>query len=133
MTIFHSFLPMLRGFAEERMTDVWEVRRVTGLETDPMTGVDTPVTEVVYTGKGRLQSFAGNEQSREVIEHSSVVQRMSIHLPVGDYRPRVGDIAKCVESVEDPNIVGTEYRMAQDAPFKTVATAYRVFVDFKAG
>ena len=133
MTIFHSFLPMLRGFAEERMTDVWEVRRVTDLETDPLTGVDTPVTEVVYTGKGRLQSFAGNEQSREVIEHSSVVQRMSIHLPVGDYRPRVGDIAKCVESVEDPNIVGTEYRMAQDAPFKTVATAYRVFVDFKAG
>lgn len=133
MTIFHSFLPMLRGFAEERMTDVWEVRRVTGLETDPMTGVDTPGTEVVYSGKGRLQSFAGNEQTRNVIEHSSVVQRMSIHLPVGDYRPRVGDIAKCVESVEDPNIVGTEYRMAQDAPFKTVATAYRVFVDFKAG
>ena len=132
MTIFHSFLPMLRGFAEERMTDVWEVRRVTGLETDPLTGVDTPITEVVYTGKGRLQSFAGNEQTRDVIEHSSVVQRMSIHIPVGDYRPEVGDIAKCLSSKEDENLVGTEYRMVQSAPFKTVATAYRVFVDFKA-
>lgn len=117
--------------AERLMVDKWEVRRVTRVETDPLTGKDKPVTEVVYVGKGRLQSFEGYEQSRTVVEHSSVIQRMSIHLPIGEYRPKVGDVALCIESA-DPNLVGTEYRMTQDAPFKTYATAYRVFVDFKA-
>lgn len=113
------------------MVDQWEIRSVTGLETDPLTGEDTPVTEVVYVGKGKLQSFEGYEQTPESVGHTSTVQRMSLHLPIGDYRPQVGHIAKCVEST-DPNLIGTEYRMTQDAPFKTFATAYRVFVDFKA-
>ena len=32
----------------------------------------------------------------------------------------------------DPLLVGREYRITQEAPFKTHATAYRLFVDFKA-
>lgn len=130
-SIFHTFLPMFREFAEGRMTETWNVYRLDddADDVDPLTGEARRV--LVYSGPARLQSFEGYEQTPETIGHTSTVQRMSLHVPVGDYRPQVGHIAVCVES-KDPNLIGTEYRMTQDAPFKSVATAYRVFVDFKA-
>lgn len=130
MTTFHAYLPMLRGFAEERMTDMWEVYWLDKETADPLTGL--PERRLVYSGKGRLQSFEGYEQTPEIIGHMSTIQRMSLHLPIGDYRPQVGHVAVCVASAYDPKLVGTEYRMTQDAPFKSVGTAYRVFVDFEA-
>lgn len=133
-SIFHSFLPMLRGFAESRMEDTWQVFRLEDGDTDPLTGLPGPEDRIlVYSGPGRLQSFEGYERNPEVIGHSVTVQRMSLHLPIGDYRPQVGHVAVCTASRLDPNLVGTEYRMVQDAPFKTAGTAYRVFVDFEAG
>lgn len=128
-SIFHSFLPMLRGFAEERMTDTWNIYLLDKETADPLTGL--PEKVLLYSGKGRLQSFEGYERNPEIIGHTSTVQRMSLHLPIGDYRPQEGHLAVCVSSF-DPNLVGNEYRMVQDAPFKTIGTAYRVFVDFKA-
>ena len=128
-SIFHSFLPMLRGFADGRMEDTWNVYRLDPDDVDPLTGEASRV--LVYSGPVRLQSFEGYEQTPEVIGHTSTVQRMSLHLPVGDYRPQVGHVAVCVSSI-DPRLVGTQYRMTQDAPFKSAATAYRVFVDFEA-
>ena len=120
-----------RRAAESLMTDHVQIRRVVGSTVDPLTGEDSPEYTTVYEGKAKLQSFEGYEASREVISHSSVVQRMSIHLPVGSYRSSVGDVARIVRSV-DPLLVGREYRVTQEAPFKTHATAYRIFVDFKA-
>lgn len=120
-----------RAAAESLMTDRVEITRVTGVEVDPLTGEDAATTEVVYEGVGKLQSFEAHEASREVILHSSVVQRMSVHLPVGPYRSSVGDVVRIVDS-GDPLLVGREYRITQEAPFKTHATAYRLFVDFKA-
>ena len=118
-----------RRMAERLMVDSWVVYRLDMNDVDPLTGEAVRVT--VYEGKGRLQSYEGYEQTPEVIGHTSTVQRMSLHLPVGPYRPQVGHVAVCVESL-DPNLIGTQYRMTQDAPFKTFATAYRVFVDFEA-
>ena len=118
-----------RRMAERLMVDSWVVYRLDMDDVDPLTGEAVRVT--VYEGKGRLQSYEGYEQTPEVIGHTSTVQRMSLHLPVGPYRPQVGHVAVCAESL-DPNLVGTQYRMTQDAPFKTHATAYRVFVDFEA-
>ena len=115
--------------AEALMVDRWRVYRLDTEQVDPLTG--EAVHELVYEGKGRLQSYEGYEQTPEVIGHTSTVQRMSLHIPVGAYRPQVGHVAVCVESL-DSNLVGTHYRMTQDAPFKTHATAYRVFVDFEA-
>ena len=118
-----------RRMAERLMVDSWVVYKLDMENVDPLTGEAVRVT--VYEGKGRLQSYEGYEQTPEVIGHTSTVQRMSLHLPVGPYRPQVGHVAVCAESL-DPNLVGTQYRMTQDAPFKTHATAYRVFVDFEA-
>ena len=118
-----------RRMAERLMVDSWVVYKLDMDDVDPLTG--EAVRTVVYEGKAKLTSYEGYEQTPEVIGHTSTVQRMSLHLPVGPYRPQVGHVAVCVESV-DPNLIGTEYRMTQDAPFKTFATAYRVFVDFEA-
>ena len=118
-----------RRMAESLMVDRWRVYKLDMDDVDPLTG--EAVRTVVYEGKAKLTSYEGYEQTPEVIGHTSTVQRMSLHLPVGPYRPQVGHVAVCVESV-DPNLIGTEYRMTQDAPFKTFATAYRVFVDFEA-
>ena len=118
-----------RRMAESLMVDRWRVYKLDMDDVDPLTG--EAVRVIVYEGKAKLTSYEGYEQTPEVIGHTSTVQRMSLHLPVGPYRPQVGHVAVCVESL-DPNLIGTQYRMTQDAPFKTFATAYRVFVDFEA-
>lgn len=118
-----------RAAAERLMTDQLEVYFLDKEQVDPLTGEALRV--LVYEGKGKLQSYEGYEQNPESVGHTATVQRMSLHLPVGTYRPQVGHVAVCVSSL-DPNLNGTEYRMTQDAPFKTFATAYRVFVDFEA-
>ena len=118
-----------RRMAERLMVDRWRVYRLDMDDVDPLTGEAVRVT--VYEGKAKLTSYEGYEQTPEVVGHTATVQRLSLHLPVTSYRPQVGHVAVCVDSL-DPNLVGTEYRMTQDAPFKTFATAYRVFVDFKA-
>lgn len=124
-------LPFFRGTAEELMTDTWRVSRNTETVIDPLTGEESTEAETVYEGPAKLQSYEGHEASREVIMHSSIVQRMSLHFPVGQYRPQVNDVAECVASA-DPNLEGMVVRVTQDVPFKTHATAYRAFVDFKA-
>ena len=118
-----------RRMAERLMVDRWVVYKLDMNDVDPLTGEAVRVT--VYEGKGKLTSYEGYEQTPEVVGHTATVQRLSLHLPVTSYRPQVGHVAVCVDSL-DPNLVGTEYRMTQDAPFKTHATAYRVFVDFEA-
>lgn len=128
---FQSVINSGRRAAERLMTDWVEISRVVGSTVDPLTGQDEAELGAVYEGKAKLQSFEGYEASREVISHSSVVQRMSIHLPVDSYRSSVGDVVRIVRSA-DPLLEGREYRVTQEAPFKTHATAYRIFVDFKA-
>lgn len=121
-----------RRAAEALMTDHVQIRRVVGSTVDPLTGEDAPEYTTVYEGKAKLNSFEGYEASREVVLHSSVTQRMSIHIPVGSYRSSVGDVVKIVSSSTDPMLEGREFRITQEAPFKTYSTAYRIFVDFKA-
>ena len=118
-----------RRMAERLMVDSWVVYKLDMNDVDPLTG--EAVRELIYEGKAKLTSYEGYEQTPEVVGHTATVQRMSLHLPVGPYRPQVGHVAVCVESL-DTNLIGTQYRMTQDAPFKTFATAYRVFVDFEA-
>ena len=121
-----------RAMAESLMTDRVEILRVVGVEVDPLTGEDTPAHKVVYSGVGKITSYEAHEASREVILHSSVVQRMSVHIPVGSYRSSVGDVVRIIESRMDPMLEGREFRITQEAPYRSYSTAYRIFIDFKA-
>lgn len=125
-------LPGFRAEAESLMLDHITIDRVTGSTVDPMTGKDIPEYTRVYEGKGKIQSYEGYEQSKEVVLHSSVVQRMSVHIPVGSYLSSVGDVVTVVGSVIDPMLNGRKFRVTQEAPFRTYATAYRIFVEYKA-
>lgn len=126
-----NHLGFFREQAEALMTDTFKIRRVVGVSVDPLTGEDTPDTVDVYKGPGKLQSFQWYESSKETISHLATVQRMRLDVPVGEYMPLVGDVAECVKSL-DANLVGKEFRVVQEIPHKTHATAYRTFVELKA-
>lgn len=121
-----------RRKAEALMFDKCIIRRVTGETTDRETGKVVPVYADMYTGKCKIQSYEGYEQEKDTVGTSLTMQRMSCHLPVGAYRINVGDIVEITESRLDPLLVGRKFRITNEAPFKTLATAYRVFVDYIA-
>lgn len=121
-----------RRRAEALMQDQCLIRRVIGETTDRETGKVVPLYDDVYTGKCKLQSYEGYEQEKNTAETALTVQRMSVHLPVGAYRINVGDVVEVTDSRMDPLLVGRKFRITQEAPFKTFATAYRVFVDYIA-
>lgn len=120
-------LPRLRAEAESLMTATWLVERLAG--DAPLVGyAPTPTRSTVYSGRGKLQSYEGHEQRTGLSSATVVVQRLSIHFPVGSFDPQPGDVATCTAST-DPAIVGRVYRIAQAWPVKEHATSYRVFVD----
>lgn len=121
------------------MKDRCIIRRVLGQETDRDTGKVVPkLSDPVYpnpihpVGKVKVQSYEGYEQEKNTASTQVTVQRLSCHLPVGAYKINVGDIIEITESALDPLLVGRKYRITQEAPFKTFATSYRVFVDYIA-
>lgn len=121
-----------RRRAEALMQDQCLIRRVIGETTDRETAKVVPLYDDVYTGKCKLQPYEGYEQEKNTAETALTVQRMSVHLPVGAYRINVGDVVEVTDSRMDPLLVGRKFRITQEAPFKTFATAYRVFVDYIA-
>ncbi|WP_423058703.1 DUF6093 family protein [Brevibacterium linens] len=121
-----------RARAEQMMKDQCIIRRVIGETTDRETGKVVPVYDAVYNGRCKLQSYEGYEQEKNTAGTALTVQRMSVHLPVGAYRINVGDFVEITGSRMDPLLVGRKFRITQEAPFKTFATAYRVFVDYIA-
>ncbi|MDN5546028.1 MAG: DUF6093 family protein [Rhodococcus sp. (in: high G+C Gram-positive bacteria)] len=121
-----------RRKAEALMFDKCVIRRVVGETTDRETGKVVPLYQDMYEGKCKMQSYEGYEQSKTTAETTLTMQRMSCHLPVGAYRINVGDIVEITESRLDPLLVNRKFRITQEAPFKTFATAYRVFVDYIA-
>ncbi len=117
-----------RRRAESLMgTSEWLVERATG-ETELVDYEPVPVREVIYEGKGKLQTYEGHERPVPVGPSTMVEQRSSIHFPVGSFLSKPGDLATCTKSL-DPLLVGRQFRITQTYPVKEYATAYRVFVD----
>lgn len=131
---------MGRRAAEQKMTDRCVVRRKTGeTTTDPETFEVVPVFEVVYgpavtphKGRCKVQTYDAYETNAESAGATVTTQRSNVHFPVGAFRMRVGDLVTITASV-DPFLVGRSYRLAQEAPVKTHATAYRCFIDENLG
>lgn len=116
-----------RMLAESLMTSRWTIRRATG-ESSIVDFRPVQITEQVYDGIGKLQTYEAYEQSGTAGPATTQTQRMTLHLPVGSYMPHPGDIATCTAS-SDPLLVGRRMRIAQVMPSKEHATAYRCFVD----
>ena len=135
-----------RADAEALMTDRCGVRRprrdASGqliTETDPVTGVVTPVFDVIYNpdaephrGKCKLQTYEGHETDRETGGASQTIQRSSAHVPFGAFRSAPGDVLTILEA-DDALLVGRSFRITQEYPVKSKATSYRIFVDENVG
>lgn len=129
-----------RRAAERLMKDQCVVRRRTGeVETDPDTFEVRPVYEVVYDpaaephkGRCKVQTYEGHESNPESGGATVTVQRSRIDFPVGAFAPQPGDVATIVRA-HDSLLEKRSFRVVQRAPFKSLATAYRVFVDENVG
>lgn len=129
-----------RRWAEQLMTDRCVVRRPTGkYVTDPVTLKDVPELEVVYhpdaephKGRMKVQAYEAFEQERESAGLTQIINRVRVDFPVGSAHFMPNDIVTVLESY-DPRLVGRHLRLTVEAPYKTHASAYRVFAEVNVG
>ena len=114
-----------RRMAESLMLDTVRVTRISG-EPDPVTGEAERVT--VYEGKAKLQNQSQYEQDYVAGNRVGTLQRSLVHLPVGSFQMRDGDLCTFLTSPA-PFVAGQVYRLTGEAPYKTLETAYRVYAD----
>lgn len=121
-------LTRLRAWAESLMTDRLRISRYTGeTDVDPVTGVATPRLQVVYEGKGKLQTSGGiaADKAHTITIGGEVMEwTLYLHLPVTVTGLREKDMVECIASA-DPALVGREYRLVNMQSEKTHATARR--------
>lgn len=109
--------------AEAIMLDTCTVARPTG-STTSSTGVVTPVTTTVYTGKCRIQAPPAVERDLEAAGRTTVATRAVLSVPVTATALAVGDVVT-VTAATDPGMVGRALRVAARAQAKSFASARR--------
>ena len=116
-----------RRAAEKLMSSSVEVRRFTG-ETviDENTLIETPVYDVVYSGRAKVASYEAFEQTPESAGGVVTVVRLRVDFPVGSFIAKPGDACHVLSDLSDPLLAGRVYRLTVSAPYKSHATAYRV-------
>lgn len=107
------------------MRDVVTIERPDG-PPDPLTGV--PERVPVYEGRGKVQSFRPHETALEVVGATVVQGRREVHVPYDVGPVKVGDVVTVTASVDQPLLVGQEFRVAFP-DVKTLQTAQRLLVD----
>ena len=114
-----------RRAAESLMSDVVRVSRASGGPvTDPVTGVASVPSVVVYEGIGRVQTRARMTESERVEGvQMYVLSTMVLQLPA-HVSPLVDDEVRVVESLTEPHLVGRTFRV-KSAPRKSHATMTR--------
>lgn len=128
-----AVLPGLRVQAESLMTDRFRIVRADGEPVwDEATGDYTATESVVYEGIGRIR-FPG-VGGRRVDEQGDAVtvQDAVLSLPIaGTGGVRVDDVAECVASRHDPQMVGVRFRI--DEPhWQSHSTARRFGVEVES-
>ena len=124
-----------RRRAEALMVDQCTITRTVGEagEVDPNTGLRVPpATEVVYSGKCKVQTYEPHESKPDAAEHVWTVQRYSVHIPVDAGPAAVDDRIQITYSVIAPHLVGRTYRVA-GIHHKSLTTAQRLLVDEVTG
>lgn len=128
-------LPGLRRQAESMMLDTCTVETVGPVVTDPLTGIDTATRTTLYgpnvgprKGMCRVTTYEPYERNPEAGGATFTIQRYAIHLPVGAFRPAIGQVITITTAALDPNLAGREFRVVA-LLHKTLATAYRLSVE----
>ena len=128
--------PTRRRRAEALMQETVVVRRPTGETTTDENYNVVPVFDIVYDprvgphyGKAKSNTFEAYETNTEAAGATAVVSCVRYDFPVGSFKSRPGDIVTTVANPVDPMLVGRSVRLANEAPVKTHATAYRVFAE----
>jgi hypothetical protein len=106
------------------MVDACTIERGGG-DPDPITGA--PARTEVYDGACQVQTWEAQESRPEAGEFRYTQQRYTVKVPVGSYRPEVGDLVTITKTLLDPYLVGREFRVVA-LLHKSLATAYRLAV-----
>lgn len=127
-----------REAAEQLMLDAVRVDRPTGA-VDPITG--QAETEQVYPdpawpdghrwarGNAKVQNPGQPYGNTADVGGGTVdTQSMFIHLPVGAYEPRVGDVFTVTAATRNPYLLGRRY-VLRDLHHVSLSTAYRLRVE----
>lgn len=103
-----------RKAAERLMSTTCTGSRPTGrLVTDPVSGSDTPeATPVALRGICKVQAATPQAASTTAGEHAFVVERLQVHLPVGD-PVATGDLITVVANPMDPTLEGLVFRLTE--------------------
>lgn len=129
MTV-HSALLAGRAAAETLMRATVLVERETGQITFDPDGTNARrETIVVYEGRGKIQSYEGHEQPVMTAGQAVAMLRTRVDVPVGSGPFIPGDRVTVLANPDDPMLEGVSLRIAALSPFKSMATAYRVFAD----
>lgn len=118
-----------RRAAEALMIDTCTVTRLTGSSTDPETGVITPTTATIYTGKCKIQQpGVASGGPANLGEATVMVSHPQLHLPIAATGVRSDDVATVTAAALDPDLVGRRYAIRVPAA-KTFATARRLDIE----
>ena len=118
-----------RQAAESLMVDACAITRTTGETTDDDTGIVTPTTATVYTGKCRIQQSQLGADSTPSDPGEAYVRliALELQLPMSVTGIRVQDVVTVTASVHDDDLVGRQFSVLGLA-HKSHATARRIQV-----
>lgn len=115
-----------RRLAEQLMVDEVSVVRPSGA-VDPITG--QPVTEPVYAGKAKVQNPGQPFGNKFDVGGGTVdTQSIFVHIPVGAYEPRLGDVFTVTRATANPYLEGSQF-VLRDLHHVSMSTAYRLRVE----
>lgn len=120
-----------RALALRRMTATCTVYRKVGQRRDGVRLIAQ--WQAVYTGP--CERMSRDEQPSTGgadMEATRTVTVSRVRLPVGSFRPEVGDVVR-ITSSSDPLMGGDLLRISQSQPVKEHATAYRPYVSHLDG
>ena len=118
-----------RAAAESLMVDTCTIAHTTGESTNDDTGVVTPTTSTVYTGRCRIQQsqLGADSVPTDPGEAYARLVAFELQVPMSVEVIRVHDVATVTASELDPDLVGRKFVILGLA-HKTHATARRLQV-----
>ena len=116
-----------RTLAESLMLDTCTATRPGAPSTNTTTGAVTASSTSLYTGKCRVQDGL-SAQAVEAAGRTATIEHPIVHVPVGAFAPRPGDVITITASATAAGLVGRAYRVTA-AQVKSLATAHRLPVE----